>query len=363
MKRALAEAERGRGFVEPNPMVGAVLVRDGVLIGVGHHARFGGPHAEVAALRDSGGDAQGATAYVTLEPCCHFGKTPPCADALIASGVARVVVAMVDPFPKVAGGGLAKLRASGIECVSGVEEAAARELNAPYRKRLATGMPFVIAKWAMSLDGKTAAASGDSKWISNERSRGAVHELRGRMDAIIAGIGTVLADDPRLTPRPAGPRTPWRVVLDPAGRLPESSRLARTARDVPVLAVVNDRASAERERVLRGWGVEVLRFSGSERIPVEPLLRELGSRGQTNVLVEGGGRTLGTFLESGQTDAVEVFVAPWIVSGPGRFTPALGAGAEMMSQALRLARLSYSELDGDLRIRGRLPQSWDQGSA
>ncbi|MBX6316718.1 MAG: bifunctional diaminohydroxyphosphoribosylaminopyrimidine deaminase/5-amino-6-(5-phosphoribosylamino)uracil reductase RibD, partial [Isosphaeraceae bacterium] len=193
MHRALAEAERGRGAVEPNPMVGAVVVRDARLVGVGHHARFGGPHAEVVALAAAGEAARGATLYVTLEPCCHFGKTPPCTDAILRAGVTRVVAAMRDPFPQVAGGGLARLRAAGVAVEVGLEAEAARRLNAPYLKRLATGRPYVWAKWAMTLDGKTAVATGDSFWISNARSRALVHELRGRMDVIAVGIGTVLA--------------------------------------------------------------------------------------------------------------------------------------------------------------------------
>ncbi len=208
MRRALAEAGRGQGKVEPNPMVGAVLVRDGQLLGVGHHNRFGGPHAEVVALeatRAGGRSPVDATLYVTLEPCCHHGKTPPCTEALLDAGIRRVVAAMSDPFPRVAGGGLAQLRAAGIEVESGLLEAESRRLNAPYLKRLATGRPYVTAKWAMTLDGKTAVASGDSRWISSPRSRALVHELRGRMDAILVGIGTALADDPMLTARTSGP--------------------------------------------------------------------------------------------------------------------------------------------------------------
>ncbi len=235
MRRALAEATRGLGRVEPNPMVGAVVVRDGQLVGVGHHARFGGPHAEIEALVQAGNLARGATLYLTLEPCCHFGKTPPCTDAVLDAGVARVVAAMRDPFPRVAGGGLARLRAAGLVVEVGLGANAARRLNAPYLKRLATGLPYVTAKWAMTLDGKTATASGDSRWISGPRSRALVHELRGRMDAILVGIGTALADDPELTARPSGPRQPARVVLDGACRLPATSRLAQTGTRGPRL--------------------------------------------------------------------------------------------------------------------------------
>ena len=208
-------------------MVGAVVVREGRRVGTGYHARFGGPHAEVVALAEAGPAARGATLYVTLEPCCHTGKTPPCTDAIVAAGVARVVAAMRDPFPRVAGGGLLRLREAGLRVDVGLLGEAAARLNAPYLKRLATGLPYVTAKWAMTLDGKTATASGDSRWISNPRSRACVHELRGRMDAILVGIGTALADDPQLTARPPGPRQPARVVLDGAARLPVRSRLAQ----------------------------------------------------------------------------------------------------------------------------------------
>src|SRR4051812_10972491 len=245
MRRALAEAGRGRGRVEPNPMVGAVVVRDGQPVGVGHHARFGGPHAEGVALAEAKDAACGATLYVTLEPCCHVGKTPPCTDAVLGAGIRRVVAAMPDPFPKVAGGGLARLRTAGLEVEVGLLDDAAARLNAAYLKRVTTGLPYVIAKWAMTLDGKTAVASGDSRWISGPRARALVHELRGRMDAILVGIGTALADDPQLTARPPGPRCAARVVLDSAARLPHDGRLARTAREVPVWLAVNENAPPE----------------------------------------------------------------------------------------------------------------------
>jgi len=360
MRRALAEAGRGLGHVEPNPMVGAVVVRDGRLVGIGHHARFGGPHAEVEALAVAGDSARGATLYVTLEPCCHFGKTPPCTDAVLAAGIARVVAAMRDPFPRVAGGGLARLRAAGLEVELGpvAEADAARRLNAPYLKRLATGLPYVTAKWAMTLDGKTATASGDSRWISGPRSRALVHEVRGRMDAILVGIGTALADDPDLTARPPGPRRAARIVLDSAARLPVTSRLARSAREVSVWVAVTDRALADRRDSLTALGCEVLAFAGEGPVPIPDLLGELGRRGVTNLLVEGGGRVLGAFLDAGQVDAVDVYIAPRIEGGAPAFTPAQGRGHPLMAEALRLERHEVSVIDGDLRIRGTLPPSW-----
>ena len=358
MRRALAEAERGRGGVEPNPVVGAVVVREGKPVGVGHHARYGGPHAEVVALEAAGEATRGATLYVTLEPCCHVGKTPPCTEAILRAGVGRVVAALRDPFPRVDGGGLARLRAAGLAVEEGVEGDAARWLNAPYLKRLATGRPYVTAKWAMTLDGKTATAGGDSRWISGPRSRARVHERRGRVDAVAVGIGTALADDPLLTARPPGPRRPVRLVLDGAARLPPGGQLARTARDEPVWVAVTDRAPAERRRALEALGCEVLAFPTAGPVPILPLLEELGRRGQTNLLVEGGGQVLGAFLDAGQVDAVEVFLAPVLEGGTHPFSPARGLGVAAMAQALRLARHEVQVLDGDVLIRGALERPW-----
>jgi diaminohydroxyphosphoribosylaminopyrimidine deaminase/5-amino-6-(5-phosphoribosylamino)uracil reductase len=358
MRLALAEAEKGRGAVEPNPMVGAVVVRDGGAVGVGHHGQFGGPHAEVFALARAGESARGATLYVSLEPCCHHGKTPPCTDQILAAGIARVVAAMRDPFPRVAGGGVAALEAAGVDVEVGCEADAARELNAPYLKRLTTGRPFVIAKWAMTLDGKTAVASGDSRWISSEESRRRVHDLRGRMDAILVGIGTVEADDPRLTARPPGPRRPMRVVLDGAARLSLESLLVRTAREVPVLVAVSVEAPADRRERLEAAGCEVVVVPGGRPVPIGPLLDELGRRGLTNVLVEGGGRVLGAFLDEGHVDAVEVFVAPILEGGDHARTAIRGAGRELMKDAGRLRSVAIERVGDDVHIRGRLDQPW-----
>jgi diaminohydroxyphosphoribosylaminopyrimidine deaminase/5-amino-6-(5-phosphoribosylamino)uracil reductase len=358
MRRALAEAERGRGLVEPNPLVGAVVVKDGRALGIGFHGRFGGPHAEIEALAKAGDSARGATLYVTLEPCSHFGKTPPCVDAVIASGITRVVAAMSDPFPKVAGGGLARLREAGVTTEVGLDEKLARRLNAPYLKRLATGLPHVLAKWAMTLDGKIATASGQSAWISSLRSRGLVHETRGRMDAIAVGIGTVLADDPQLTARPPGPRVAARVVLDSAARLPKDSRLARSAREVPVWLAVTRRAPADRLQLLESVGVEIVSFPQDGPVPIIPLLQELSRRNVTNLLVEGGGRILGAFLNAGQIDAVDVFIAPQVEGGTHAYSPVLGVGVSLMSEAPRLEQHSIQLVDGDVRIEGTFARPW-----
>lgn len=358
MRLALAEAEKGRGAVEPNPMVGAVVVREGRAVGMGHHERFGGPHAEVFALAGAGEAARGSTLYVTLEPCCHHGKTPPCTDAILAAGVARVVAAVKDPFPRVAGGGLAALEAAGVRVDVGCEADAVRELNAPYWKRLTTGRPHVIAKWAMTLDGKTAAASGDSRWISSDESRRRVHELRGRMDAIIVGIGTAEADDPQLTVRPPGPRLPVRVVLDSSARLAPESVLVRTAAEVPVLVAVTGQAPLDRRDRLASHGCEVLVLPGWGPVPIAILLDVLGRRSMTNVLVEGGGRVLGSFLDEGHVDAVEVFVAPILEGGDHARTAVRGAGRALMKEAERLEGVTIDRVADDVHIRGRLRQQW-----
>jgi diaminohydroxyphosphoribosylaminopyrimidine deaminase / 5-amino-6-(5-phosphoribosylamino)uracil reductase len=359
MRMALADAAKGAGSVEPNPLVGAAVVRDGLLGALAHHERFGGPHAEVLALERAGEHARGATLYVTLEPCCHFGKTPPCTGAVIAAGITRVVAAMSDPFPEVSGRGLAALEAAGISVEVGCQAELARELNAPYLKRLCTRMPFVTAKWAMTFDGKVATASGDSRWISSEISRHLVHELRGRMDGIVVGIGTVLADDPQLTARIADPpRRPARIILDSEARLPEKSLLARSAREVPVLIAVTNRANPLRVDRLASLGCEVVTFAGNAQVPIVPLLEELSRRGMTNLLVEGGGHVLGSFIDQGQVDAIDIFIAPFIEGGDHARTPVRGRGHELMRDAIRLSRVELTEIGGDFRFRCRVPQLW-----
>jgi diaminohydroxyphosphoribosylaminopyrimidine deaminase/5-amino-6-(5-phosphoribosylamino)uracil reductase len=353
MTRALALAERGRGYVEPNPLVGAVIVRDGQVIGKGWHQRYGEAHAEVNALAAAGEAARGATLYVTLEPCCHHGKTPPCTDAVLRAGIRRVVAAMLDPFPQVAGQGVAMLRAAGVQVEVGLLEAEARRLNAPYLKLLATGRPYVHAKWAMTLDGKIATRTGDSKWISSEASRRRVHELRGRMDAIIVGIGTVLADDPLLTARPPGPRTPVRIVLDSQGRLPPGSRLAATAKITPALAAIADTLPAARTEELRRLGCTILPLPADLGRPaVGALLDELGRRRMANVLVEGGAEVLGSFLDAKEVDEVHVYVAPKLVGGAAARTAVAGKGVATMADALTLTMWHVDTVDGDLLLHG-----------
>jgi diaminohydroxyphosphoribosylaminopyrimidine deaminase / 5-amino-6-(5-phosphoribosylamino)uracil reductase len=349
MARALELAARGRGAVEPNPLVGAVVVRDGVIVGEGWHQKFGQAHAEVNALNQAGEAARGSDLYVTLEPCCHFGKTPPCTEAVIRAGVRRVVSAMLDPFPKVSGQGASRLREAGIVVEVGVGEAAARQLNAPYLKRLRTGRPWVHAKWAMTLDGKIATRTGASKWITGEVARARVHELRGRMDAIVVGKGTLLADDPLLTARPPGPRTATRVVLTATGAgLPTSCRLLETVEAAPVLVVTTLPGAAQ----LSGWrdrGAEVV---GLPDVDVKSVLTELGRRGMTNVLVEGGAGTLGRFRDAGEIDEIYAFVAPKLFGGVDALTPVGGLGIAELDDAWSLPHWDVERLGDDLLIHG-----------
>jgi diaminohydroxyphosphoribosylaminopyrimidine deaminase / 5-amino-6-(5-phosphoribosylamino)uracil reductase len=354
MCRALELAARGQGAVEPNPMVGCVIARGAEIIGEGFHRQFGQAHAEVEALRMAGDRAAGATLYVTLEPCCHHGKTPPCTKAVLAAGVVRVVVGVGDPFPQVQGGGIAELRAAGLDVEVGVLQDEARRLNAPYQKLVETGRPWIIAKWAMTLDGKIATATGDSRWISNPQSREVVHRLRGRMDAILIGRGTAARDDPLLTARPPGPRTALRVVLDTHASLSSDSQLVQTAGEVPVLVAVGQE-SPEAERLRLGnAGCEVFVCDGETHAArLDALLAELGRRRLTNVLVEGGGHLLGSLLDARAIDEVHVFIAPKLLGGAAAATPLAGRGIAEVATALRLESPAVRQLGDDTYITAR----------
>jgi diaminohydroxyphosphoribosylaminopyrimidine deaminase/5-amino-6-(5-phosphoribosylamino)uracil reductase len=347
MNRALRLAERGRGHVEPNPLVGAVVVRDGTVVGEGWHERFGGPHAEINGLHAAGDAARGATLYVTLEPCCHHGKTPPCTDAILRAGIKRVVAAMPDPFAEVAGKGIEILRAAGIEVEVGIKESSAHELNRPYLTLLRLGRPYIHAKWAMSLDGKIATRTGQSKWISGDAARARVHELRGRMDAIIVGAGTVRADDPLLTARPAGPRTATRIVLTTSS-LPDGCRLLRTAADVPVMVATAGHLSEPSP------SVQVLQIPSEDGRPsVTELLRELGRRRMTNVLVEGGAAVFGSFHDAGLIDELHVFVAAKLIGGAGALSPVGGLGIETVSGGRPLSMVRSERIGEDVYVNAR----------
>ena len=351
MRRALLLAARGRGRVEPNPMVGCVIVRNGRVVGEGYHHRFGGPHAEVDALRKTGSAARGATCYVTLEPCCHFGKTPPCTEALLTAGVKRVVIAMRDPFPKVKGKGLRRLRSAGIAVSVGLMESETIRLNGPYLKLQRQGRPWVILKWAQSLDGKIATRTSDSRWISCEQSQVEAHRLRGRVDAVVVGVGTVVADDPLLTCRHVHPkRIATRLVIDPTLRMPLSAKLVRTAGDYPTL-VATDRMilKGRRAAALGKAGIELigLRRNRAGSLDLVKLLEVLGSLHMTNIMVEGGGRTLGEFHDAGLADEAMVVVAPRLIGGRAAISPLSGVGPATIMKACEPVDVEVRNLGPD----------------
>lgn len=348
MRHALALAARGLGRVAPNPAVGCVIVADKErIVGRGWTQPGGRPHAETEALDSAGGAARGATAYVTLEPCAHHGVTPPCADALVRAGVKRVVVATEDPDPRVKGAGTKRLRDAGIDVAMGVLAAEAEHLNEGFLRRVREGRPLVTLKLAQSLDGRTALASGNSKWITSECARAYGHLLRAQHDAILIGVETALADDPLLTVRAAGleNRSPLRVVLDTHGRLPVNSKLARTAETIPTILFTASGARGD----LANIGVEVVTVArGADgRIDMPAMLRELGGRGVTRLLVEGGARVHASFLSGGLADRLEVFTAPTVLGDDARGAAA-AIGLTDLGRAPRFERVGARRLGPDL---------------
>lgn len=361
MSLALEMARRGKGHVEPNPMVGCVIVDGDELIGSGYHRIFGGPHAEVNALASCDpARIANATVYVTLEPCSHFGKTPPCADLLVKHPPRRVVIAMQDPFPEVSGRGVERLRAHSIQVDVGVLEEQAKELNSPYLKLLSTGLPWVVAKWAMTLDGAMATRDQDSKWISNEQSRVVVHQLRSEMDAILVGIGSAIADDPQLTTRLTSGASParvaCRVVLDRLCRLSPQSKMVQSVSSGPVLVVASERATKDRIQAISDTGCEVLVVPESMHSQsLAFTLMELGKRRFTNILIEGGGTILGHAFDEELVDEVHCFVAPKIVGGADATRPVAGIGKSLMTQATELHKVAIENLGGNIHVRGFMP--------
>ena len=363
LRRALELAENGRGKVSPNPLVGAVVAGDGEseLLGEGWHAELGAAHAEVAALedcRERGNDPSGATMYVTLEPCAHHGRQPPCTDAILAAGIARVVIASDDPTEKASGRGPGILRDGGVEVAfaDGPEAARARLLNQPFRKHARTGRPLVIFKAAVSLDGFTATATGDSKWISGAESRALVHAWRADLDAVAVGIGTALADDPLLTARevewPESVRQPARVVFDSRARLPLDSKLVRSAADVPLHVVIEAGAATDRAAALAAAGAQLIEVSGEPERRVGAALEQLGEQGVASVLLEGGAELAGIFLDAGEIDEMRLFIAP-LMLGSGR--PLLaGRGAPAVAEAERPLEVEWEPSGPDMLARARL---------
>jgi diaminohydroxyphosphoribosylaminopyrimidine deaminase/5-amino-6-(5-phosphoribosylamino)uracil reductase len=351
IERALALAERGRGLVSPNPMVGAVVVAEGRIVGEGHHEGPGQPHAEIVALREAGEAARGATLYVTLEPCDHHGRTGPCTEAIVEVGIARVVAAMRDPNPIVDGRGFAKLRSAGIEVVEGVDREEAERLNEAFAKHVRTGLPFVVWKMAASLDGKVASRDGTSRWITGEAARADVHRLRAAADAILVGAGTVLADDPSLTVRMPGYRgaPPLRVLADARGRVPAKGDLFND--EAPTLVATTDLAPEERRSEWSEAGAEVVVYEPEgEGVPLGRLMEDLGKRDVQGVLLEGGPTLAWAAVEEGVVDEVVVYLAPKLIGGAEAPTVLGGRGFAPISSALDLRVRSFDRVGEDLKV-------------
>jgi diaminohydroxyphosphoribosylaminopyrimidine deaminase / 5-amino-6-(5-phosphoribosylamino)uracil reductase len=361
LARAIELAERGRGQVSPNPLVGAVLANVNGVIGEGFHRALGSPHAEVEAIQAAAGrDLTGATLYVSLEPCCHIGRTPPCTEAIREAGIGRVVVASDDPSEHANGRGLGILRDDGVEVVLDDGDLAerARLLNQPFRKYARTGRPWVLFKSAMTLDGKVAARSGDSKWISGESSRELAHRWRAECDAVAVGIGTALADDPLLTSRlQSVVRQPRRVVFDSLGRLPLTAQLVRDARRVPLTVVVSRAAPRTATDALETHGAEVIVATGeNEPARVGSALDQLGAAGVGSILLEGGPHLAGAFMDAHEVDEIRLFLAPLILGGRTARDPIEGEGAELIADAIRALTLTCDRIGGDLLVSARVKE-------
>ena len=353
MREALRVARYAEGRTSPNPLVGAVIVKDGRIVAVGWHRKAGSPHAEVHALNMAGELARGATLYVTLEPCSHYGKVPPCALAVIEAGISRVVMAMIDPNPKVAGKGKKMLEEAGIEVVCGVMQEEAEKLNRPFLKWVTQRTPWVTMKMAMTIDGKIATKSGKSQWITNEKSRQIVHELRDKSDAILVGIGTVLADNPSLTSRlPGGMgHNPLRVIVDSQARTPLTANVI-TDGLAPTLLAVTGTAPPERVAALKKAGAEVVVVNDGEQVDVKKLMSILGERNNTSLLVEGGGTVNYAFLQAGLVDELSAFIAPKLFGGKDALTSVEGNGVDEVADAFALFDVKTELIDGDIYVNG-----------
>ena len=353
MARAISLARNGLGRTSPNPLVGAVIVRDGRIVAEGWHRKAGTPHAEIHALNMAGELARGATVYVSLEPCAHYGRTGPCARALVEAGVSRVVVAMTDPNPKVAGKGIAILQEAGIQVTTGVLEQEARQLNEVFLKWMTTGLPFVALKTAMTLDGKIATAAGQSQWITNEASRYETHRLRDIYDGILVGINTALADNPSLTTRlkEYQGRNPVRIVVDSRARLPLTAKLVTDGAARTIVAVT-EQAPAERVEALRSAGVEIIVAGSSNHVDMQSLMEQLGAMKISSVLVEGGGSVNFSLLQAGLVDRVYAFIAPKLVGGRDALTPVEGEGFQELDRAVELENIQLRQLGSDVLLTG-----------
>ncbi len=348
MEIVLELAQKGEGKTFPNPLVGAIIVKNGKVVGSGFHQRVGKPHAEVNALKSAGQQAKGATLYVNLEPCSHFGRTPPCVDSIIRSGIKKVVCASLDPNPAVNGSGIGRLKQAGIEVKLGVLEDRAKKLNGVYFRRISSGLPFVTLKIAQTLDGKIAALGGDSKWISQEDSRKFVHRLRKEVDAVLVGINTVIKDNPKLTTRQVRGRNPLRIVLDSKGRIPLSSNLLRQNKDgKTVIVVTGSQAEKKIKNKAQVWRIKADR---ENRVNLESFLKSCAQKGINNILVEGGGKVFTSFLKEKLVDRIYCFVSPSII---GEGIPAFGdLGIKRIADALELRDVKLKRFSKDILLIG-----------
>ena len=362
MRRALELAEKGRGRTSPNPMVGAVLVKNGRVVGEGYHRKAGSPHAEIEALRRAGNNARGAELYVNLEPCCHFGKTPPCTEAILSAGVQKVIVGMRDPNKLVGGKGFRQLKKNGVQVETGTLRKECERLNEVFVKFVQTGNPFVVLKSAISLDGKIATCTGESQWITGTKAREKVHQVRNEMDAIVAGAGTIVKDDPFLTTRPgkksAVVKHPVRVILDNEFLVPLKSNVFKNADTQRVLYVTGKNLSSSRKKQLMRRGVEILILKENKgKVDLKHLMRALGDRNITSVLIEGGGEVNASALSAGIVDKVMVFVAPILIGGKDAPGPLGGKGIRRLESAFKIKNMTVNQVGNDFLLEGYVQQA------
>ena len=357
MKLALSLAEKGRGYVNPNPLVGAVIVKDGKVIGEGYHTAFGKPHAEIEAINSATEDIKGATMYVTLEPCCHQGKTPPCTEAIIKNQLARVVVATTDPNPLVSGSGIEKLKQSNIEITVGVLEEMAKIQNEVFIHYMTTNLPFTILKYAMSLDGKIACHTGDSKWITSEKSRTDVHRLRSSVSAVVTGIGTILSDDASLNVRlvDSKEREPHRIVVDSAARISLDAKILNLDSKSDTYIAVTEAASDEKLRKLEDYGAKIIMTKSKDgKVDLEELWKELGFLGMDSILIEAGEQLNAALLEAKLVNKIRAYIAPKIIGGTNAKSPIGGYGATNMSEVINLKSMNFTHVENDFVVEGYL---------
>ncbi|WP_434631585.1 bifunctional diaminohydroxyphosphoribosylaminopyrimidine deaminase/5-amino-6-(5-phosphoribosylamino)uracil reductase RibD [Thermoanaerobacterium thermosaccharolyticum] len=352
MKRALQLAKLGLGHTNPNPLVGAVIVKNGRIIGEGYHEYYGGPHAEINALKSAKEDVKGAQLYVTLEPCCHYGKTPPCVDAIVKSGIKDVFIAMEDPNKLVSGKGIKHLKEAGLNVYTGLLKGEAEKINEIFIKYITTKKPYVILKSAMTIDGKIATNTGDSKWITNEKSREHVHKMRGYVMAIMVGVNTVIKDNPYLTARIDGFKNPLRVVVDSRGRIPLDANVV-IDKSAKTIVATTDMMPDEKVKALKDSGVDVIVFDKlNNEVDLKKLMDMLGERGIDSVIIEGGGTLNYSALKEGIVDKVMFYIAPKIIGGSNSLTPVEGKGIDLIKDAIMIEKLDVKRFDDDILIEG-----------